>query len=221
MPEIELERLRALRRRAETLLSTLGSDLKPFCHEHKKNGFLRKPDSASDPDDVNVTTTCSCLMALALADKLSEFYTDSGGATAAEVFAKLVAAPWMSSGLTENNAFTTTLVLRTLGFLVESKALSPTIADAKETKPWELYLPIRNFAGLAAKLTGKTDPLSQFLFDLLPRNVQKQLVDFVSSGQREKETCAQITSELGKVIRTTRLYEVERFKSVGLSDATK
>src|SRR5258708_7756842 len=127
----------------------------------------------------------------------------------------------MSSGLAENNAFTTTLVLRTLGFLVESKAVLPGIADAKDAKLWELYLTIRDFPRLAAKLTAKADLLSKFLFDLFPRSVQKQLVDFVSSGKREKEVQNQVVSELGRVIRTTNLYDPQRFNAITLSDETK
>src|SRR5947209_8179597 len=110
MPDIELERLRRLRQRAAVLLQTLVSDLKRFRHQHKENGFLRTPDSISISGDVNVTTTCSCLMALALTDRLRDFYTDDAPNIAAATFQNLLKAPWMSSGLAENNAFTTTLV---------------------------------------------------------------------------------------------------------------
>jgi len=116
MPDIELERLRELRRRADVLLQTLVTDLTPFRHESAQHGFLRTPESQSIAGDVNVTTSCSCLMALALTGKLSRFYADDPD-TPATVFRNVVSAPWMSSGLAENNAFTTTLVLRTLGFL--------------------------------------------------------------------------------------------------------
>ena len=129
MPEIDLARLRDLRRRADTLLQTLLSDLKPFRHDDEKKGFLRKPDSASDPDDVNVTTTCSCLMALALTRKIRDFYGESTDRTTSDILKNIVAAPWMSSGLPENNAFTTTLVIRTLGLLIDVDAVPASAAD--------------------------------------------------------------------------------------------
>ena len=74
MPEIELTRLRRLKRRAETLLGTLVDDLKPFKHRENAHGFRRTPESKSVLDDVNVTTTCSCLMSLVLSGKLAKFY---------------------------------------------------------------------------------------------------------------------------------------------------
>jgi len=74
MSDMDLKRLRKLRSRAEVLLNSLVSDLTPFRHKLEAHGFRRKPDSDSIQDDVNVTTTCSCLMSLALPDKLEEFY---------------------------------------------------------------------------------------------------------------------------------------------------
>src|SRR5579863_1528328 len=116
MPEISLTQLRQLRGRAQVLLSHILSDLRPFA---KKDGtFRRKPDSVSPLGDVNVTTTCSCLMALAATNTFQDFFKDKEdlGKHTDEVFGILFKAPWMSSGLNGNNAFTTTLVLRTFGF---------------------------------------------------------------------------------------------------------
>src|SRR5712671_4329365 len=117
MPDIPLKRLRQLRSRAEGLLNSLVSDLKPFQHEENAHGFRRKPNSESIPKDVNVTTTCSCLMALALCDKVTDFYGSHASKPVGDIFNKLLEAPWMSSGLTEDNAFTTTLMIRLFGFL--------------------------------------------------------------------------------------------------------
>src|SRR3954467_9755446 len=108
MSEVDVDRLRALRSRASVLLSTLRSDLKDFQHSDIKRGFVRKPDSDSVGKETNVTTTCSCVMALALCGQLNKFYGDAGQ-TAEEIFWNIVEAPWMSSGLSENNAFTSTL----------------------------------------------------------------------------------------------------------------
>src|SRR5262245_41813406 len=118
MPEIELQRFRRLRKRANELLQSLVGDLTPFRHDSVDHGFLRTPDSQSLAGDTNVTTTCSCLMALALTGKLPDFYAADQKDTVSRIFNNILTAPWMSSGLAENNAFTTTLVLRTAGFLL-------------------------------------------------------------------------------------------------------
>src|SRR5437773_4587634 len=134
MPEIALERLRRLRSDAKSLFETLHRDLELFCHSRPNHGFRRTPTSESLQNDVGVTTTCSCLMALALADKLDAVYgQEKGRDTGSAIFENLLEAPWMSSGLPENNAFTTTLVLRLLGFLVEGTSLKPE-AHSEKTK---------------------------------------------------------------------------------------
>lgn len=214
MPEIELHRLRKLRRRTEILQGTLVPDLIPFRHKNHENGFIRKPDSNSDSGDVNVTTTCSCLMALALTDKLSDFYPDSENVTANEIFQKLLEAPWMSSGLAENNAFTTALVIRTFGFLNETQALKET----PKPKPWEARLNFSDFRSFAVKLVAKQDHLSRFLFGLMSKDVQKAVDAFVSSGENLERVQKDVTNELGRIIRTTALPS--RLKGVSLSLAT-
>src|SRR5208282_2600592 len=125
MSEVSLKVLRQLRDRASSLLGNIVKDLTPF---KKDDGtFRRKPDSRSPAWDINVTTTCSCLMALALSDQFRAFYKEEGKAAtppeqrAALIFRQLLEAPWMSSGLTDNNAFTTALVLRAYGFLHEEE----------------------------------------------------------------------------------------------------
>src|SRR5260370_27836321 len=118
MPTLDLRKSRDLRSRAEKLLGYLGKDLHPFLQNDGLT-FRRTPDSRRDSLDVNVTTTCSCLMALTLTNRLEEFYvpnekeearTQIANGKVSKAFRKVVDAPWMSSGLTENNAFTTTLV---------------------------------------------------------------------------------------------------------------
>ena len=174
MPELTLQRLRTLRTRAGNLLSHVAEDLRPF-RQTDDLTFRRKPDSRLDANDVNVTTSCSCLMALALTDKLEQFYAPKGtkeraedtrkeaNFRVAEAFAKLVGATWMSSGLTENNAFTTTLVLRLLGFLHGSGVFQGPNTGKEQSKPWALNVGIANPDALAETIFSDERPVSAFL----------------------------------------------------------
>ena len=136
MPDIELQRLRKLRSRAEDLLATLTWDLKPFRSKDEKYGFRRTPEKPQDPGDVNVTTTCSCLMGLAHSRKLEEFYKKKSSVILPQILDNMMKVAWKSSGLKENNAFTTSLVIRLCGSLVESKHLSLDEVRALK-KPWK------------------------------------------------------------------------------------
>src|SRR4051812_31164397 len=120
----DLQRLRSLRGRAEELLPSVAADLRPFLHPFDDVTFLRTPESERKKGDVNVTTTCSCLMALALTGNFQIYKSVAADPTKA--FRKVVTAPWRSSGLVPNNAFTTTLVLRTLGFMIAAKVPAVT-----------------------------------------------------------------------------------------------
>jgi len=202
MPEIPLKRLRQLRSRAEVFLNSLVSDLKPFKHDEYAHGFRRKPNSESISNDVNITTTCSCLMALALCEKLQDFYGDSIRGlpkVVSDTFDKLVNAPWMSSGLPEDNAFTTTLVIRLFGFLVE--AGMPRKTASRKAKKWEPRLQFVNFESLARKLGKHKDPFSKFLFELFPQNLQHDLDSFIRNGLDRDKLERQIAAELGKLNR--------------------
>jgi len=139
MPDKELQRLRNLRFQAEQMLRMLVDDLKPFRAEDQTLGFRRTPTSTPEPgveNDMNVTTTCSCLMALTMFGKLQAFYGDEYKRIVAEILENLVRAKWMSSGLAENNAFTTTLVLRCYGFLRESPELA--LPEKPLSKMWSM-----------------------------------------------------------------------------------
>jgi len=118
------QRLRKLRERAENINVTLIDDLRPF---FGSNGlvFRRLPDS----DEVgNVTTTCSSLMCMATSNQLVDFFkivlsTNNDDDTRnhiTKVFENAVKAPWDSSGLPDNNAFSSLIVLRTAGLLSKS-----------------------------------------------------------------------------------------------------
>jgi len=103
---------------AARINATLTNDLKPF-FEPKHLVFRRLP-TGSDVKG-NVTNTCSCLMALALMDRSVDFFkqvfTISSDYDAKEqitrVFEQAVSSPWTSSGLPDDNAFTSLIVLRT------------------------------------------------------------------------------------------------------------
>ena len=170
MSDVSLKRLRDLRKRARDLHRSVVSDLTPFV---KDDGtFRRKPDSSAQPDDINVTTTCSCLMALAGTHSFSEFYGNAalfGNAipTGSSIFRKLFQAPWMSSGLSDNNAFTTTLVLRAYGYLfqeglIDHDAFPPESTKDMDKRPWENEFGISNVKELARILSEHPDNASRF-----------------------------------------------------------
>lgn len=215
MPEIELKRLRKLRSRAEALLGTLVADLKPFQHGVKAHGFRRRPDSDSVPDDVNVTTTCSCLMALALAGKLTDFYGKNSAAAVDEIFERLLRAPWMSSGLIENNAFTTTLVIRLLGFLIEGEVLTAGDTDSRVKARWETQIHFSDFPSFAKRLAEKKEPFPTFLFELFPSTLQNALNSALDTTSDKLQGL--VADELNQLIKTSSFYDSERFKGFSLS----
>lgn len=134
MDKTTIDRLRKLRKKAKYLGRTLVGDLKPFRHKLDGITFRRKPDSPSDINDVGITTTCSCLMALAMSGKLRDIYQEESKVkeTFDSVMKGDVNDEWISSKLDESNAFTTSLVLRAFGFLKQFSASG--IASPSEFK---------------------------------------------------------------------------------------
>ena len=110
----QLDRLRSLRREADVLSRSLVGDLKPY---RVGNAFRTLP--TSNRFRPNITTTSSCLMALAMADQLNEFYGRNGAARAANGLRRVARLKTRTSGLPPINAFTTTLLLRAGGMLVD------------------------------------------------------------------------------------------------------
>lgn len=206
----DLSRLRKLRSRAKKLLSHVSKDLAPFAHTIAKGTFRRKPNSKSLPNDINVTTTCSCLMALALTDELRGFYRwDRDTETdPQDVFQLLLDAPWMSSGLPENNAFTTTLIIRTLGFLISGGFMEPEVADSK--KQWELRLVEEGkLEGLVSRLIGHSDKASEFLWRSLSDETRQTLVEF--HPENSKTVCKELDLELRRILQSGWIFEESRF----------
>jgi hypothetical protein len=209
MSDIELKRLRELRHRADTLLATLTADLKPFQHDVQLNGFRRKPDSESPPDDINVTTTCSCLMGLSLAGKLVDFYGEDGLGTAKQIFKALLGAPWMSSGLAENNAFTTALVLRLFGMFVDLDVLYGGEGPTEPVKLWESQIEFTDFDTAAAKLVSQKLRLAKHLFELFPPTLQDCLRRHAAKEIACKKIKEKVVAEIEKLIRTGNLCQAD------------
>lgn len=212
MSEVSLPQLRGLRERASVLLRNVSADLRPFVK--KEDGtFRRTPESPSIKDDVNVTTTCSCLMALAVTNSFKEFYKAMPALTAPEILRSVVEAPWMSSGLTANNAFTTTLVLRTFGFLEaegllkdESGKSSPISEDA--VKNWDLQLGITAPIDLAIAILERADSASDFLWLSLSDKTRELLKKEPKDGTVLKSALA---LDLARIIEGGWIFEEARF----------
>jgi hypothetical protein len=118
-----IEELRQLRKDAQRLNSSMVERLKPF---QKKNGSFKtlpqsreKKETARKPD-ISVASTCTVLMAAILAgQKVHKSLFDVRSIS--DVFRKSVTdANWGSSGLTDGNAFTTAIVVRSAGFVVNA-----------------------------------------------------------------------------------------------------
>jgi hypothetical protein len=211
MHEVPLSTLRELRARARQLLKSIPSDLTPFA---KPDGtFRRTPESLSKPDDVNVTTTCSCLMALALTNSFREFYKADPKHTALTIFRSVVSAPWMSSGLTANNAFTTTLVLRTFGFLEAEGLLRQNSAKAVPVgtdpmKNWELQLGITDILSLAKHIKEHADAAAEFLWLSLSDKTRDLLRENPADTAKLRTT---LVLDLARIIESGWIYEPQRF----------
>jgi SpoVK/Ycf46/Vps4 family AAA+-type ATPase len=223
MPELTLKRLRDVRHRAKDLLRFADADLRPFLHKLDKETFRRKPESPSVEKDVNVTTTCSCLMALALSDSFRKFYeieNDEAKAKdkARSIFNRLIEAAWMSSGLTANNAFSTTLVLRTYGFFKEEQLLD--LPDIKG-KTWELHLGIKvdKVQAFADYLKAGVGETAKFIYTSLSdngRNFLKKPVPTNSDelSRHQKKMVAVLALDLRRLIQSGRIYTEARFPGV-------
>src|SRR5262249_35607118 len=146
-----------------------------FVHAIETNGFRRKPDSESIKEDVNITTSCSCLMGLTLYRKVSDFYGKGYKKKVSDIFTALLKGPWMSSGLPEDNAFTTTLMIRLYGFLIEG---IPGLSLSNLEKQWESRVEYRNsesFVAFARKLVKGDIAFANFLFQLFPEALQNEV----------------------------------------------
>jgi len=163
-------------------------------------------------------------MALALTDKFHNFYEQEeqkhidAGEKARAILKHLVDAPWMSSGLTSNNAFTTTLVLRTAGLLIEEEILKTKSVD-DYAKLWELELHKKEqVSAIAKKLEAHQDFLYLSLSDKAREGLQELSVHKEDTN-KSKDLAKALVADLRRVTNSGWIYEDTRFPS--LSDETK
>lgn len=121
-----LDSLRALQKRAARINTRTIDDLQAFLHDGNKLTFRRLPTQESKTDEINVTSTCTALMTLTVTRKLYAFYGDRAATRKPQdAFELAVKYPkWASSDLIDDNAFTTTMVLRTAGVLASEAGIS-------------------------------------------------------------------------------------------------
>jgi hypothetical protein len=161
-------------------------------------------------------------MALAATDKFVEFYTKPRASdvttesNAASIFNRLLTAPWMSSGLTDNNAFTTVLVLRAYGFLQQEGifgAHGPK-ADSRQiewTREWAVDLGLRDAFGMAQKLKKHSDAASEYLWYSLSDDSRNLILDTLAGKTNQKPLKAALALELGRIIQSGWIYEPRLF----------
>ena len=109
------------------LNSSLVKRLKPF---RKADGsFKTLPDSRKKRQrkrtpDISVASTCTVLMSALAARKHEKRHKLFERKSASDIFKQaVVKANWGSSGLEDGNAFTTAIVVRTAGFMVQAEVL--------------------------------------------------------------------------------------------------
>lgn len=224
MPDLSVSRLRALRSRATRLLDHLSYDLVSFVKED--GTFRRTPTSSAAKGDVNVTTTCSCWMALATANKFLSFYGDpfrlkhgkpfTGDAES--TFKSLIDAPWMSSGLTANNAFTTSLVMRVFGFLKEEEILKQDAASLQ--KSWALNAGLHNLDACLSILKAHATPASEYIWLSLTEPTRELINRETSSDERHYAKLGiALSADLRLIVQSGWIYSKETFDKV--SEATQ
>lgn len=213
----DISLLRRLRGRSDDLLVRIKEDLGSFLHQKDGFTFLRTPDSSPISGDVNVTTTCSCVMALALTGQFDAFYRERGNVAAGEILRQLIKAPWMSSGLILNNPFTSILVLRTYGFLKQLRLLRDALPPLE--KRWELNFQVRNPARVARKIMRQGTPATRFIYRSLTDSTRKLLETPTESTDKLSKA---LTSDLRRIMQSGWIHDEERFgKSDGLDNVLR
>ncbi len=120
--------LRQLRTDARRLNSSLVERLKPF--QKADGSFKTLPDSRKNKQrkqtpDMSVASTCTVLMAALTAGKHERQHKLFERKSVSDIFKQaVVKANWGSSGLEDGNAFTTAIVVRTAGYVVQAEVLS-------------------------------------------------------------------------------------------------
>jgi hypothetical protein len=112
--------MREVRRKADALNQSVADDHQPYRNAHFKGTYFRLPSKPPQEfDGVNVTPTCTAFMSLTLCGRF-----DERAQVLLPAESWLLDAPWDTGKLPHNNAFTTTLILRSTGYLYRSGYLS-------------------------------------------------------------------------------------------------
>lgn len=119
-PNMQIADLRELRRKTKAIYGDLQRDLEAF--QQSNGGFATLPPP--EGNKIHVTTTCTALMALSAARLIDKvFPSESRGKAITSVFERVVRYEWKSEGLKKDNPFSSALVLRAAGFLVDAKKI--------------------------------------------------------------------------------------------------
>jgi len=119
----------------------------------------------------------------------------------------------MSSGLASNNAFTTTLVLRTYGFLREHGLLSSAIEDRKH---WQFAMFQNDAVALGKELKKSGTEAAKFLYQSLSEKTLR-LVDAVEDStdtNYESKLNASLGTDLRLIAQGSWIYSKSRFPNV-------
>ena len=152
--------MRDLRRRAWLMNNNLASDYTPF-YDEGRNSFFRLPSeplSAKDP--VGVTATATAFMALAQQAQLQQVISPTDDDQfRARIFGSLkalLAHTWGTAGLKENNAFTSVLIVRAVGLLLNAGYVERAdVNRLSRTHPDEDTLPTGERKAIADKETSR------------------------------------------------------------------
>jgi hypothetical protein len=126
------DELRRMRKDAIRLNSSVLEHLKTF--QQDDDSFTTLPPPKSKPRtedrDISVGSTCTALMALLATRTQNHLWSKAEGVkdktpvNIGRLFEAVVKSKWESSGLPDGNAFTTALVVRTAGFVVQRRILT-------------------------------------------------------------------------------------------------
>ncbi|QDU42851.1 ATP-dependent zinc metalloprotease FtsH [Symmachiella dynata] len=137
MPDVILHKMRDLRRHSDHLRRTLIEDYRPF---FKDETFFRLPTRPPEsPDDIGVTLTCTALMSFCLGEKADDFFGTNGNRDALRdaldaQLKKLLDHNWITASLSQNNAFTAALVVRSAAMLARANLTDANcLTDIKRT----------------------------------------------------------------------------------------
>jgi hypothetical protein len=147
-------------------------------------------------------------MSLAMTHNYKKFFGEEYVTIATEVMKELIGAPWMSSGLLLNNAFTTALVIRVFGFMKQHKMLKSDFETPQ--KLWSLSTASGDASALIEKLKKpKRDATSEFVYRSLSDRT-RELLESESSDQ--EDLTKKLLSDIRKLIQSGWIYADGRFE---------